>query len=103
MLKTGAVSRCKPGALDATVAGWISGKESRDAPAPAATSPCRSVRAPAPGADAPGFSSFWELRRSVVNQKTGRVTFHIFSDLYVLSEPSPAVLLQRAIRSPKLP
>ena len=58
MLKAGAVSGCKPGAADAIVADWISGKESRDAPAPGATSPCRSVRAPASGADAPDFSSF---------------------------------------------
>ena len=48
MLKAGAVIRCKPGASDAAVADWISGKESRDAPAP--------------GADAPGFSSFGEVR-----------------------------------------
>ena len=57
MLKAGAVRRCKPGAADAIFADWISGKESRDAPAPGATSPSRSVGAPAPGADAPGFAS----------------------------------------------
>ena len=54
MLKVGAVRRCKPGAADAAVEDWISGKESRDAPAPGATFPRRSVGAPAPGADAPG-------------------------------------------------
>lgn len=43
MLKVGASTGCKPGAADATVADCISGKESRDAPAPGATSPCRSV------------------------------------------------------------
>ena len=59
MLKAGASTGCKPGAADAAVADWVSGKESRAAPAPGATSPRRSVGAPAPGADAPGFSSFW--------------------------------------------
>lgn len=39
----GASTGCKPGAADATVADCISWKESRDAPAPGATSPCRSV------------------------------------------------------------
>ena len=61
MLKAGAVRRCKPGAADAAIADWISGKELRDAPAPGATSPRRSVGAPAPGADALGFSSFWGI------------------------------------------
>ena len=41
----GAVRRCKPGAADAAVEDWISGKESRDAPAPGATFPRRSVGA----------------------------------------------------------
>ena len=44
MFKAGAQTGCNPGAADATIADWISGKESRDAPAP--------------GADAPGLSSF---------------------------------------------
>ena len=55
MLKAGAVSGCKPGAADAAVGDWVSGKESRAAPAPGATSPSRSAGAPALGADAPGF------------------------------------------------
>ena len=55
MLKAGAPTGCKPGAADATFADWISRKESWDAPASGATSPRRSVGAPAPGVNAPGF------------------------------------------------
>ena len=69
MLKAGAATGCKPGASVATIADETLGRESRDASAPGAlgawapgaTSSSRSGCAPAPGADAPGFSSFWGI------------------------------------------